>query len=84
MLSAGQRPRIAVVRVKRAASARRARAPGGVARCTALVIVRQRSTVIGGDRILVLHRGRVEDQRTHAEWLARNEVYGGSTVASSL
>ena len=46
-----------------------------MARCTTLVIAHRLSTVIRADRILVLDQGRIEDQGTHGELLARSEVY---------
>jgi ATP-binding cassette subfamily B protein len=45
-------------------------------RCTTLVIAHRLSTVIRADRILVLDHGRIDDQGTHPELLARSEIYG--------
>ena len=33
------------------------------------------STIVGSDRILVLHLGEVREQGTHAELLARRGLY---------
>ena len=42
---------------------------------TTLVIAHRLATVLKADRIVVMERGRVVDQGTHAELLARNGLY---------
>ncbi len=42
---------------------------------TAIVIAHRLSTIREADRIVVFHRGRVAEQGTHQELLARGEVY---------
>ena len=42
---------------------------------TALVIAHRLSTVRTADRILVMHRGQLREQGTHAELLARDGIY---------
>jgi len=42
---------------------------------SALVIAHRLSTVRRADRILVLHRGKLREQGTHAELLAQNGIY---------
>ena len=43
---------------------------------TTLVIAHRLSTILRADRILVLQEGRIVDQGTHRELLARNDLYG--------
>jgi ATP-binding cassette subfamily B protein len=42
---------------------------------TSIVIAHRLSTVIGADRILVLHHGELVEQGSHAELLRRNGLY---------
>jgi ATP-binding cassette subfamily B protein len=42
---------------------------------TALVIAHRLSTIEQADRILVLHKGQLREEGTHAELLARDGVY---------
>jgi len=42
---------------------------------TSLTIAHRLSTVQGADRILVLHRGRIQEEGTHVELLRRGGVY---------
>jgi ABC-type multidrug transport system fused ATPase/permease subunit len=44
-------------------------------RCAVLVIAHRLSTVVGAGRIVVLDRGRVRAQGTHAELVAGDELY---------
>jgi ATP-binding cassette subfamily B multidrug efflux pump len=42
---------------------------------TSLVIAHRLSTILDADRILVLHKGELREQGTHAELLARRGIY---------
>ncbi len=42
---------------------------------TSIVVAHRLSTVLSADRIVVLHRGRVREQGTHAELLAAGGIY---------
>ena len=42
---------------------------------TCLVIAHRLSTVVNADRILVMHKGRVHEQGTHAQLMARRGLY---------
>ena len=42
---------------------------------TAIVIAHRLSTIQGADRILVLHKGRLREEGTHQELLARRGLY---------
>jgi ABC-type multidrug transport system fused ATPase/permease subunit len=42
---------------------------------TTLVVAHRLSTVLSADRILVLHRGRLREEGTHAGLLARGGLY---------
>jgi ATP-binding cassette, subfamily B, multidrug efflux pump len=42
---------------------------------TSLVIAHRLSTILDADRILVLHKGEVREQGTHAELLAKRGIY---------
>jgi ATP-binding cassette subfamily B protein len=42
---------------------------------TSIVIAHRLSTILAADKILVLDRGRLADQGTHAELLARGGLY---------
>jgi ABC-type bacteriocin/lantibiotic exporter with double-glycine peptidase domain len=50
-------------------------------RCTRIFIAHRLSTVIGADRILVMHDGALVEQGTHEELLARRGVYARLVVA---
>jgi ATP-binding cassette subfamily B protein len=42
---------------------------------TSLVIAHRLSTILDADRILVLHKGELREQGTHAELLAKGGIY---------
>lgn len=42
---------------------------------TSLVIAHRLSTIVGADRILVMHKGRLHEQGTHAELMAKRGLY---------
>src|SRR5206468_12576057 len=42
---------------------------------TSLVIAHRLSTILDADRILVMHKGELREQGTHAELLARAGIY---------
>ena len=42
---------------------------------TSLVIAHRLSTILDADRILVMHKGELREQGTHAELLAKNGIY---------
>jgi ATP-binding cassette subfamily B protein len=42
---------------------------------TSLVIAHRLSTILDADRILVMHKGELREQGTHAELLARGGIY---------
>jgi subfamily B ATP-binding cassette protein MsbA len=42
---------------------------------TALIIAHRLSTVVNADRILVMHRGRLVEEGTHAELYAQGGIY---------
>lgn len=90
-LSGGQRQRImlaralvrkpAVLLLDEATSAldaiteRRVQAALNQLECTRIVVAHRLSTVFNADRILVMDRGRLTEQGTHAELLERRGVY---------
>src|SRR6185436_15390646 len=43
--------------------------------CTRILIAHRLSTVMGADRILVMHDGRIVEQGKHTELLARGGAY---------
>ena len=45
--------------------------------CTTLVIAHRLSTVVDADEILVLEAGRIVEQGSHAQLLARGDHYAG-------
>jgi ATP-binding cassette subfamily B protein len=42
---------------------------------TSLVIAHRLSTILDADRILVMHKGELREQGTHAELLAAGGIY---------
>ncbi|MHC4846684.1 MAG: ATP-binding cassette domain-containing protein [Planctomycetota bacterium] len=42
---------------------------------TSLVIAHRLSTIVSADRILVMHKGRLHEQGTHAELMANRDLY---------
>src|SRR6185436_4933155 len=42
---------------------------------TSLVIAHRLSTILDADRILVMHKGELREQGTHAELLAKRGIY---------
>ncbi len=42
---------------------------------TSIVVAHRLSTIVRADRILVLSQGKVREEGTHAELLARNGLY---------
>jgi ATP-binding cassette subfamily B protein len=42
---------------------------------TSLVIAHRLSTILDADRILVMHKGELREQGTHAELLAKGGIY---------
>jgi ABC-type multidrug transport system fused ATPase/permease subunit len=42
---------------------------------TSLIIAHRLSTVVGADRILVVHEGRIAEEGTHADLYARKGIY---------